>query len=72
MNLIEKLSMEAKESVPRGVLGVDKWIQSYNQKLCELIVRECIKIVEGYCETSPEIYGLPLEILEHFDMETGE
>ena len=39
------------------------------QKLAELIVADCIKIVEGYCETSPEIYGLPLEILEHFDME---
>ena len=39
------------------------------EKFAELIVADCIRIVEGYCETSPEIYGLPLEILEHFDME---
>ena len=39
------------------------------QKFAELIVADCIKIIEGYCETSPEIYGLPLDILEHFDME---
>ena len=39
------------------------------EKFAELIVRDVLNIVEGYCETSPEIYGLPLEILEHFDME---
>ena len=39
------------------------------EKFAELIVADCVKIIEGYCETSPEIYGLPLDILEHFDME---
>ena len=38
-------------------------------KFAELIVQDCVKIVEGYCETTPEIFGLPLDILEHFDME---
>ena len=42
---------------------------AYDKKFAELIVADCIKIIEGYCETSPEIYGLPLDILEHFDME---
>ena len=39
-----------------------------HMKFAELIVRECVYIVEGYCETSPEIMGLPLEILDHFDL----
>ena len=42
------------------------------EKFAELIVRDCIKIVEGYCETTPEIFGLPLDILEHFDMEIDD
>jgi hypothetical protein len=48
------------------------WTEQDKQEFAELIVKECIGIVEGYCETSPEIWGLPLEILEHFDMELGE
>jgi hypothetical protein len=39
------------------------------QQFAELIVKDILVIVEGYCETTPEIYGLPLDILEHFDME---
>ena len=47
-----------------------RWVAIDNvEKLAEIIVADCVRIVEGYCETSPEIYGLPLEILEHFNME---
>ena len=42
------------------------------EKFAELIVKDCIFIIDNYCETSPEIYGLPLEILEHFDMEIND
>ena len=42
------------------------------EKFARLIVQDIIGIVEGYCETSPEIYGLPLDILEHFDMELND
>ena len=42
------------------------------EKFAKLIVKDIIGIVEGYCETSPEIYGLPLDILEHFDMELSD
>lgn len=41
-------------------------------KFANLIVQDIIKIVDGYVETSPEIMGLPLDILEHFDMEYNE
>ena len=42
--------------------------KKFIEKFAQLVVKDCLTIVEGYCETSPEIYGLPLEILEHFDM----
>ena len=42
------------------------------EKFAELIVRDCVKIIEGYAETTPEIWGLPLDILEHFDMELND
>lgn len=38
----------------------------------ELVVRDCVEIIEGYFDASPEIMGLPLDILEHFDMELAD
>ena len=72
MNKIQQLADIAKNSVPKGILTPDKWIEEYNKIFAELIIKECLTIVEGYCETSPEIYGLPLDILEHFDMELND
>ena len=46
--------------------------KAFIEQFAKLIIQDTINIVEGYCETSPEIYGLPLEILEHFDMELDE
>lgn len=68
---LRELAEQAKKSVPQG-LDVDKWIETYNKIFAELIVKDIIKIVEGYCETSPEIMGLPLDILEQFDMEMDD
>lgn len=45
-----------------------KW-EAAMEKFSLLIVADCVKIAENYCETNPEICGLPLEILENFDME---
>ena len=44
MNRIQELAEQAKKQVPTGILGVDKWIETYNQKFAELIVRECADI----------------------------
>ena len=38
---IQELAEKAKLSVPHGIMGVDKWIEVYNEKFAELIVREC-------------------------------
>lgn len=44
---IQKLAITAKESVPQGTLEVDKWIETYNEKFAELIVRECVDVIDG-------------------------
>lgn len=38
-------------------------------KFGENVVEECVKILEQAAEYNPELYGVVLDILEHFDME---
>lgn len=38
-SLIQSLAEQAKKSVPHG-LGVDKWIEVYNEKFAELIMED--------------------------------
>jgi hypothetical protein len=45
MNRIQELADQAKKNVPGG-LGVDKWIEVYNEKLALLIVEECINVLK--------------------------
>jgi hypothetical protein len=45
-NMIQQLAERAKQSVPSGLV-VEQWIQVYNIKLGELIVQECVSIVQG-------------------------
>jgi UDP-N-acetyl-D-mannosaminuronic acid transferase (WecB/TagA/CpsF family) len=40
---IQELALQAKLIVPQG-LSVDKWIETYNEKLANIIIFECIKI----------------------------
>ena len=49
---IQKLAEQAKNSVPTG-LDVDKWIEFYNQKFAELIVRECVQELETSRKCDP-------------------
>lgn len=41
-NRIQELADKAKESVPKGILSVDEWINQYNILFANLIVQECI------------------------------
>ena len=68
---IQELADQA-ELTMRASTGTYMSHPEFNKKFAELIVKDIIKIVEGYCETSPEIMGLPLDILEHFDMELSD
>jgi hypothetical protein len=45
-SVIQGLAERAKSSVPQGILGVDKWIEAYNQKLAELIIEKCAEIAD--------------------------
>jgi hypothetical protein len=78
---IQKLAEQAKNSVPTG-LDVDKWIEFYNQKFAELIVAECIGIVEptshheafaqgymGGVDGLDLLYGKVKQIKKHFGVE---
>lgn len=53
---IQQLAEQARTSIPIGTLGVDQWIQAYNEKLAELIVRECAAEADKqtiYCRGIP-------------------
>ena len=43
---IQELAEKAKLSVPHGIMGVDKWIEAYNERLGALVIQECVGIVE--------------------------
>jgi hypothetical protein len=43
---IQELADQAKKNVPPG-LNPDKWIEVYNKKLAELVVQECVRVVEN-------------------------
>ena len=42
---IKQLADQARNNVPAG-LGVDQWIETYNQLFAELIVQECCAIAD--------------------------
>ena len=63
--LLEKLAVQSLVE-HKGELIFSK------EKFAQLIVADCVKIIEGYFDESPEIMGLPLDILEHFDMELDD
>jgi hypothetical protein len=41
---IQELADQAKSQVPQGILSPELWIEQYNQRFAELIVRECAEI----------------------------
>ena len=38
---IQQLAEQARSSIPTDTLGVEQWIEVYNEKLAMLIVAEC-------------------------------
>jgi len=61
---VQLLAEQAKKSVPHGLVP-DKWIEVYNQKLAELVVRECISVLD---EDDGATHHNEL-LLEHFGVE---
>ena len=44
-------------------------LNDIKNKFAELIVRECVSKIEEAAEYSPELYGVALDLLEHFGVE---
>lgn len=42
---------------------------AFTDKFAELLIKDCVKIVEAWAEDDPALLGLSLEIMDHFDME---
>ena len=42
-SLIEKIAIEAKDSIPAQQLSVEQWIEQYNVTLCKMIVDHSIE-----------------------------
>ena len=66
---IRELAEQAKKSVPHG-LGVDKWIEIYNEQFALLIIEECAKLAEyqGYNQAFG-LGGLRTKLHEYFGVE---
>ena len=60
----QALATQAKQSVPQGILAVDKWIETYNKEFARLIVLECAEIAD----TAEPFLASDL-IKEHFGVE---
>jgi len=59
---IQELADQAKKSVPRHGLSPDKWIEVYNEKLAELVVRESVYLF-GITRTEPSLEKFILDKL---------
>ena len=55
-------------------LGVEEFCFEHHEleKFAELIVANCVKIIESWAEDDFAINGIAIEILDHFDMELEE
>ena len=42
-SLIEKIAIEAKDSIPAQQLSVEQWIEQYNITLCKMILDHSIE-----------------------------
>lgn len=61
-DLIQKLSDQAKESVPRGILAPDLWIVEYNRILAELVAEECAQMCMSQADRKNirKAFGIPV------------
>jgi len=67
---IQVLADQAKQSVPQGILAVDKWIETYNKEFARLIVVECADVAYKFDElTLGQGYTVAKHIKKHFGIE---
>lgn len=69
-DLITSLSDKARYSVPHGMLSPDAWIEYYNKKLAELVVLECVAIVEDAVDHREPASTYSNKIKQHFGIKS--
>jgi hypothetical protein len=60
---IQEVADKAKESVPKGILSVEQWIDQYNVLFAELIIKECADCCGSQADKKNirKRFGLPVE-----------
>jgi hypothetical protein len=60
---IQEIADKAKESVPKGILTVEDWIDQYNLIFAELIIKECADCCGSQADKKNirKRFGLPVE-----------
>lgn len=60
---IQELAEKAKDSVPKGILSVEQWIDQYNVLFANLIIQECINCCGSQADKKNirSRFGLPIE-----------
>ena len=66
--LIKNLSDQAKQSIPVGIVGVEQWIDLYNEQFARLILEQCFDICEQGTSTQTTSSGAATMIKQHFDI----
>ena len=66
---INELAEQAKNSIPKDSLGVTDWIEAYNQKFAELIVRECIDWCNAHARDDGTAQRIAEDIKKDFGVE---
>lgn len=67
-NLIKNLSDQAKQSIPAGIVGVEQWIDLYNEQFAKLVLEECFIICEQGTSTQTTSAGVSTLIKQRFDL----
>ena len=67
-NLIKSFSDQARTSIPEGLYGPEDWVNQYNEKLIELVIKECIAICEQGTLTQTTSEGAASLIAQHFGL----
>ena len=65
---IRELAEQARKK-PSGDSWTYRTYGEFEEKFAELIVQECVSKIEEAAEYSPELYGVALDLLEHFGVE---
>ena len=65
---IQQLANQAKETVPKGILGVNEWVEQYNKIFAELIINECADLFKLVHTDEQYQRRIDKTILKHFGL----